>query len=155
MSDDRHTMLSEIRYAERLCQRTARLYRHVQALGTGLSVIGGSAALSALSKTTPDWLAIAGAVVFTVAGAMLIAIRPADKAAPNEVDVKRYAALRARASSLDDKALRAAIDEAHLSDAVEVDSLRDVAYNDVAQEVGQPGYKIPLTLPQRMLAAIA
>ena len=45
--------------------------------------------------------------------------------------------------------------DARLSDAVEVDSLRDVAYNDVAQEVGQPGYKIPLTLPQRMLAAIA
>lgn len=155
MSVDRALMLNEVRYAERLCQRTARLYRHVQGTGVFLTVIGGSAILSALAKNLPDFIAYGGAILFTVFGALLIAMRPADKAAMNEADAKRYAALRVRAASLDDKSLRTAIDEARPSDVPEFEALRDVAYNDVAMEVGQPTYKIQLTVPQRLLAAIA
>jgi hypothetical protein len=155
MSADRAVMLNEIRYAERLCQRTARLYRHVQTAGTWLTIVGGSGALTAMSKALPDWVAIGGAIMFTVAGAMLVAMRPADKAAQNEVDLKRYAALRVKAANLDDKALRAAIDDARPSDAPEFEALREVAYNDVVEEVGQPTYKVPLKRHQRWLAAIA
>jgi hypothetical protein len=155
MSSNRPLMLNEIRYAERLCQRTARLYRHIQAGGVFLSVAAASATLSALSKSVPDWIAIWGAVIFTGVGALLIAMRPSDKAAINESDAKRYAALRARAPALSDDQLRTAIDEARPSDAQEFEALRNVAYNDVVLEVGQPGYVLRLTLPQQVLAALA
>lgn len=155
MSDVRAVTLNEVRYAERLCQRTARLYRHIQTFGTWLTVIGGSGTLAALAKSAPDLLPIAGAIVFTVAGAALIAIRPADKAAINESEAKRYATLRARAAALDDNALRVALEEARQSDAAEVESLRDIAWNDVVDEVGQSSQKVPLSIPKRVLAAIA
>lgn len=148
-------MLNEIRYAERLCQRTARFYRHVQAAATFLTVLGGSAILTSTMRNVPDEVAWIGAAAFTVFGAVMIAMRPADKAAANEADAKRYAALRVRAAHLDDQQLRGAIDEARPADAPEFEALRDVAYNDVVLEVGQPAYRLPLTLPQRVLAAIA
>ena len=155
MSDERALLLSEIRYSERMCQRTARLYRHAQTFGTALAIVGGSGALSALMHAFPSWIAMTGAILLTLGGAILIATRAADKAAMNEMDARRYTALRVHAAKLDDQALRVAIDEARVSDAQEVESLRDVAYNDVAQEVGQPDYAVRLTLPQRMLAAFA
>jgi hypothetical protein len=112
MSDERAVILGEIRYAERLCQRTARLYRHVQSFGTWLAVIGGSGTLAALSNSVPGWVLITGALTLAATGAALIAMRPADKAAINEAEAKRYAALRARAGNLEDTALRAALEEA-------------------------------------------
>ena len=155
MLEARALILNEIRYAQRLCQRTARLYRHVQTFGTVVTVIGASAALSALSSSFPGWVAVAGATLSTIFGAVLLAVRPADKAAANEVDAKRYAGLKAKDATLDDAALQAALDEARAADAVEFESLRNVAYNDVVLELGQPGYLIPLRLHQKMLQAIA
>lgn len=155
-SDDRAVMLGEIRYAERLCQRTARLYRRIQAVTTFFAILGGSAAFgSALSTDVPDWLPIVSACVLAVFGAASIAVRPADKAAQNEQDVKRYAALRAKEQSLDDAALRHAINEAHHGDAPEIEALRDVAYNDVVTERGQPTFAIDLTFQQKIIAAFA
>jgi hypothetical protein len=155
MSATRPMMLNEIRYAERLCQRTARFYRHIQSAGVFLSVVAGSATLSALAKTFPEWVAISGAVVFTLVGAGLICMRPADKAATNETDAKRYSALRARAATLTDEQLRAALDESRVSDTPEFEALRNVAYNDVVIEVGQPTHRMPLTVSQRLLSAFA
>ena len=155
MSNDRAIIFSEIRYAERLCQRTARLYRHVQGFGTWLAVIGTSGTLAALANNIPNWVPIAGAIVLASTGAVLIAMRPADKAAISEADAKRYAALRTRGSGLDDKELRAALEEARQSDVAEFESLRDVAWNDVVQEVGHADKKVMLSMPQRFMAAIA
>jgi predicted polyphosphate/ATP-dependent NAD kinase len=155
MSNERGITLNEIRYAERLCQRTARLYRHVQSFGTWLTVVGGSGTLAALANNVPNWVPITGAIVFAAAGAALIAMRPADKAAMNEADAKRYAALRTRGLGLDDKALRAALEEARQSDVAEVEALRDVAWNDVVQEVGYADKRVLLSIPQRLLSAIA
>lgn len=45
----------EIRYAIRLTQRTARLYRHLQTTGIFFSILGGSAALSAVAGGVPGW----------------------------------------------------------------------------------------------------
>ena len=145
----------EIRYAERLCERTARMYRHVQTLGTFLTIVGGSGVVSVLASQAPAWMPIAGAVVLTMAAAALIAIRPADKAAQNEADTKRYAALLNRSNGLNEAQLSQALDEARQADTAEVESLRDVAWNDVVEEIGRSETKVPLTLPQRLLAAIA
>jgi cation transport regulator ChaB len=155
MSNERAITLNEIRYAERLCQRTARLYRHLQSFGTWLAVAGGSGTLAALANNVPGWIPITGAIVFAATGAALIAMRPADKAANNEADAKRYATLRTRAIYLDDTALRTALEEARQSDVAEVESLRDVAWNDVAQEVGQGDKQVTLSIQQRFLAALA
>lgn len=155
VSENRSNMLNEIRYAERLCQRTARLYRRIQSATTFLSIIGGSASASALVTHAPSWLPITGTLLLAIFGAIAIAVRPSDKAAQNELDVKRYGAIRAKSGSMTDDALRQAIDEAHTTDAPEVEPLRDVAYNDVVLEVGQPSFALKLSLQQRLIAAIA
>lgn len=151
----RDQSIGEVRYAIRLCQRTARLYRRVQTTGTFISVIGGSAAITGAVSNLPDWLPAAGALLLGIAGAALVAIRPADKAAQNEADVKRYQALMAKAHQLDDAQLVAAIEEAHQGDAPEVETLRNVAYNDVVLEINRADQAIQLTATERLLKAIA
>lgn len=156
MDEDREVAFSEIRYAERLCLRTARLYRRLQAIGTFLTVVSGSAVLTAFAQGVPMFVRVAGAVGFAVFGAALIAVRPADKAASNEADAKRYAQLRTAADGLESAAaVRAALDKARESDAAEVEGLRDVALNDVLQEIGRPDEVKSLSPKQRLLAALA
>ena len=154
MTDLQTKLLGELRYAERLCQRSARLYRRVQACTTFVTIVGGSAAASNVFAATPPWLVIAGALAFTIFGAISLAVRPADKAAQNEQEAKRYAALRARASSLDGDALQQALDDLRVSDAAEIEPLRDVAYNDVVIELGQPQYVVPLRWHQRLASVL-
>lgn len=151
-----HSQLKgEIRYAIRLTQRTARLYRRVQTTGVFLSILGGSAALASVTGGVPIWLTALGGALLAAAGAALVAMRPADKAAQNEADVRRYQTLMIRADSLDVKALALAIEEAHAGDAQEVEPLREVAYNDVALEFNRPDVMIPLSLTQKILRALA
>src|SRR4029077_1969181 len=121
---------SEIRYAIRLCERTARLYRRVQTVSTVLAILGGRAAFAAITGKLPDWLVATGAVVLAIAGAALIAVRPSDKAAQNESDIRRYQALLTKSVKMADDDLAQALEEAHEGDAPEIESLRDVAYND-------------------------
>lgn len=151
----RHELIYQIRYAIRLTERTARLYRRIQTAGTFLAIVGGSATLSLLAGQLPDWIGICGAGLLTLSGAALIAIRPADKAAQNEADTKRYSSLMTKANSLDDKALKAALDEAHQSDCPEVESLRDLAYNDTICEYGRTDATVPLSPVQKILSAVA
>lgn len=154
--DEHHAILvNEARYAERLCQRTARLYRRLQAFGVFATVIGGSAVLTALSQQVPAWVSLVGVTVMTAFAAALLAIRPADKAATNEADAKRYARLRTEAHRMDTAALREALNRCRESDTPEIESLRDVAFNDVVREVGRQDQAVPLRLRQRALAALA
>lgn len=151
-----HSQLkNDIRYAIRLTQRTARLYRRIQTTGVFLSILGGSAALASITGGVPTWLTALGGILLAVAGAALVAIRPADKAAQNEADVRRYQALMTKADGLDVGALVLAIEEAHAGDAQEVEPLREVAYNDVALESNRPDVLIPLSLTQKILRAVA
>jgi hypothetical protein len=147
----REQLKAEIRYAIVLCERTARLYRRVTTVGTLLSIIGGSA----LFLTLPDAVKTAGFAMLAVSGAVLIAIRPSEKTANNEADVKRYRDLMVKANTLPLDQLAVAIDEAHRSATLEVEPLRNVAYNQVAWEINRPDALIPLTLGQRFLARLA
>jgi hypothetical protein len=150
-----HDFVYRIRYAIRLTERTARLYRRVQKAGLFLSIVGGSATLTLLSEAIPAWLGLFGAALMTMAGAALVAVRPADQAAQNEADMRRYRALAVKAHQLDDAALSAALEEAHLSDCQEIEPLRDVAYNDVVREYGREDAAVPLSRWQHLLAALA
>ena len=51
-------VLGEIRYAQRLAQRTARLYRRIQAFSTFLAILGGAGVMSAMSTRFPVWVSI-------------------------------------------------------------------------------------------------
>ena len=148
-------LIGEIRYAIRLTQRTARLYRHIQTIGTFLTVVGGSAALAAFAGNLLPWVLIAGASIFAVFGAASIAIRPADKAAMNESDVKRYQSLMSKAQLMDVAQLRTAIEEAHIGDAPEIETLRYVAYNDVMEEINRQDQSIPLSKQALFLRVFA
>jgi hypothetical protein len=154
-SEEHGALRNEVRYAERLCLRTARLYRRAQTLGTFTTIVGGSAAITALSSTLPAWLSVAGFAAAAVFGAVLIAVRPAEKAAANELDAKRYAELRTASNAMDANQLRAALDKLRETYVAEVEPLRDVAFNDVVIEVGHPEMVVRLTPQQRFLAALA
>lgn len=152
---DKQNLLHQIRYAERICQRTARLYRRAQSTGVWLAVVSGSATLSAISTNVPVAVSAVGAVVLAMTGAALLAMRPADKAAANEADSRKYANLRAGAADMDCDQLLSALEKARASDVQEVEPLRDVAYNDVVAEYGREDCQVPLTRSQRLLAALA
>jgi Mg2+/citrate symporter len=146
---------AEVQYAERLSQRAARLYRRVQTAGTFLAVLGGSGTLSALTHWAPPWLPIAGGVLLAVVGAALVAVRPADKAAANEADMRRFTALLVSSQHMGADDLEQALNVARQSCAPEIEPLRNVVYNDVVRAIGQPGHAQPLTRAERVIAALA
>lgn len=152
---DRVQILNEARYAERLCQRTARLYRRAQSVGVFFTVLSGSAVMASAFDSVPRSVSLSAALAFAALGAAMLAVRPADKAAANEADVKRYAALRTQAASMSDEQLMVALQKARESDAPEVEPLRDVAYNDLVTEIGRADCTVPLTRRQKLLAALA
>ncbi len=85
---DKQQLIGEIRYAIRLTERTARLYRNIQTTGVFLGIVGGSATMASIANEIPAWITATGGILLAFAGAMLIAIRPADKAAQNEADAR-------------------------------------------------------------------
>jgi hypothetical protein len=56
---------------------------------------------------------------------------------------------------MSDQELVEALEETRQGDAPEIEPLRDVAYNDVARELGRPDAVVALTPLQRALAALA
>lgn len=152
---DKAQLKGEIRYAIRLTQRTARLYRRVQTFGVFLSIVGGSSAIVTIADSVPAWISITGATLLTFAGAILIAVRPADKAAQNEADARRYQILMTHAAGMSAEELQRALDEARTGDTAEIESLRNVAYNDVVLELNRPDTRLELTTLQKILRCIA
>lgn len=154
MDQTKEQLQGEIRYAQRLGQRTARLYRRAQTTFTFLSLVAGSGAIAALSAQMPQltfWLAI----TFAVFSSVNIAVRPAEKIAANDTDVRKYAALLAKSESIDIHELKKLIAEARQSDAAEVEPLRDVAYNDVMLEINRPDALIRLHSMQKIMGILA
>ena len=152
---DKLILLNEARYAERLCLRTARLYKRLQTATVFLGVLGGSGVIAGVSTAMPAWLPLAGGVLLAVFGAINLAVRPADKAAANEADAKRYAQLRTSGRAMNEIELQAALDKARETDTPEIEALRDVAYNDLLLEIGCADEVLPLKRHQRLLGALA
>jgi hypothetical protein len=152
---DKAALLNQVRYAERLSERTARLYRNLQVAGTIATVLSGSAILSVLASSMPSWLYVVGSALFVIFGACMLAIGPANKAAANEADRKRYARLRVEGLAMSAEELEVAFAKAMESNTQEVEALRDVAQNDVLIEAGWPESVVPLSKGQRLLAMLA
>lgn len=149
------SLLNEIRYAERLCERTTRLYRHINATNVFLSILGGSSVISAAFNTSLSWLPIAGAITLAVFGAINLAMNPVERAAIAEADGKRYSNLRTQAHKMNEDELQLAINKLHEDDTAEVEALREIAYNDLAQEIGRHDAEINLRLHQKFIRCIA
>lgn len=154
MDEDKDELYFNFRYAQRLCQRTARFYRRIQTSLTFMSLLAGSSAVATLAAQMPmqsAWLL----ATFAVFGCINLAIRPAERIAANEADVRKYGALLGKLNQLDPPALQQLLDEARQSDTTEVEHLRPIAFNDVALEVDAPEALIPLTRMQRLIGALA
>jgi hypothetical protein len=154
MDEDKEELYFNFRYAQRLCQRTARFYRRIQTLLTFMSLLAGSSAVATLAAQLPAqsaWLL----ATFAVLGCMNLAIRPAERIAANEADVRKYGALLAKLNQMDAASLQQLLDEARLSDTTEVEHLRAVAYNDVVLEIDEPEALIPLTPMQKLIGVLA
>lgn len=153
--DQKVTLMNEIRYAQRITQRTARLYRRASTVLTFLAILGGSSVAVSLSKSAPDWLAIVGTLAMAAAAAASLAVRPLEKAITNEQDLRKYTQLETLAVGMTLEQLQAALAKARETDAAEVELLRDVAYNDVVREIGRDDAAIHLNLQQRLIASLA
>lgn len=154
MDDDKDELYFNFRYSQRLCQRTARFYRRIQTSLTFMSLLAGSSAVATLAAQMPTqsaWLLAA----FAMFGCINLAIRPAERIAANEADVRKYGALLAKLNQLDPLILQQLLDEARQSDTDEVEHLRPVAFNDVVLEIDEPEALIPLTRMQRLIGALA
>lgn len=152
---DKLTLMTQLRQAERLRQRTARMYRHLQAAIVFWSVIGCAGAATGLFTTAPSWIWIAGAVILSTMATLTFAIRPADKATAQEEDARRYAQLRTAGHSMDAVGLESALRKVRERDVPEIHLLRDVVYNDVVAEIGRPEKAVQLTRRQKLLGALA
>lgn len=154
MDEDKEELYFNFRYAQRLCQRTARLYRRIQTSLTFMSLLAGSSAVATLAAQLPAqsaWLL----ATFAALGCINLAVRPAERIAANEADVRKYGALLAKLSLLDAPALQQLLDEARQTDTTEVEQLRPVAYNDVVLEIDEPDFVISLTPMQKIMGALA
>ena len=154
MDDDLEEVQFNLRYAQRLCQRTARFYRRIQTTLTFISLLAGSSAVATLAAQMPipsAWML----ATFAVFGCISLAIRPAEKIAANEADIRKYAALLAKVPLGNAAALQQQLNEARQSDATEVEPLRAVAYNDVMMEIDETSSLIKLTPMQKLIGALA
>lgn len=155
MDEKKAILLNEARYAERLTQRTARLYRRVAWACSFAGVIGGSSVLTALSSSFPSWVAVAGGALSAVVAGVALTVRPLEKAVLNESDAKKYAALRTAGVTMTETEFAVALNKARETDAAEVETLRDVAWNDVMTEVGRDDLRVALRPHQQVLGALA
>ena len=154
--NEKHTILmGEIRYAERLTQRTARLYRRTATFCTFIGVLGGGSLMASVTNGVPEWLRFFGLGLLALAGAVAVAVRPLEKAITNEADARKYASLRTQGLAMDFSQLEAALQKARESDAPEVELLRDIAYNDTLMEMGRQDLSAPLSNRQRLLEVLA
>jgi hypothetical protein len=154
MDDDKDELYFTFRYSQRLCQRTARFYKRIQTALTFMSLLAGSSAVATLAAQMPTQSALLLAS-FAVFGCINLAVRPAERIAANEADVRKYGALLGKLNQLDPPALQQLLDEARQSDTTEVEHLRPVAFNDVVLEIDEPEALITLTPIQRLIGALA
>lgn len=154
MDEDKDELYFNFRYGQRLCQRTARFYRRIQTTLTFVSLLAGGSAVATLAAQMPThsaWLL----ATFAIFGCINLAIRPAERIAANEADVRKYGGLLVKLNMLAPSALQQLLDEARQSDTSEIEQLRPVAYNDVVLEIDAPEALIPLTPMQKLFGVLA
>lgn len=152
----RRDTLFSIRYAVRVLEHHASLWRRIDASVRFAALLAGSGAFAALAAENQAFSLGLG-IAFAVFQAIEFSIRPAEKVAASLSARKLYAALYADQSTLDDPALEIAYWRIVAADEVNVpDILKRIAYNDVLTERGDDeSYLYTRTAWQRFLALLA
>lgn len=156
MQASRFATLFNLRYAGRVLERHARLWRRIDGAVRLAALMAGSSAIAALGAQNQS-AAIGLGLVFAALQAVEFALRPADAAARAMAMRRQYAQLLAREARLDGAALSEAYAELVAADDIVVsEALRRLAYNDVAQERGcDAAHLYGLDRWQRLVARLA
>lgn len=136
MQTDRAATLFNLRYAVRVLERHARLWRRIDGAVRLVALLAGSGAIGAIGAENSK-IAIALGAVFALFQAIEFALRPAEIAARSMSQRREYASVFAKERSFDDATLAEAYaDMVAADDIIVSESLRHLAYNDVVLERG-------------------
>lgn len=153
MAPDRRQTLFGIRYAVRVLEREALLWRRIATILKTAALLSGTVALAALAREHLGISVVLG-LSFAILQAVEHAVGPADRRACAVAQRLEYAHLYARRADLDDVALSKAYDTIVAADELIVSRpLRELAYNDIVEEMGldSSGQYKEVTLWARLL----
>lgn len=137
MNNSRSDTLFSLRYAVRVLERYARMWNLVGAGLKAISILSGTVALAALTGANSRVAVVMG-VVFAALQALEYALGPAEKRAEALAERRNYARVLAAEASMNDAALDAAYQRVVADDEIVIiQSLRELAYNDVVREQGK------------------
>lgn len=146
-----------LRYAVRVLERQARLWRHIDGAFRMLAILSGSSALAAMLTQQASAISISGMVAFAVFQAVEFSAQPGLKAAEAWAERKPYLSIISKQSRLSDTELEQAYQDALEQDGVlAFESIRRLAYNDVTIEKGCAASALfPLNRWQRIVSILA
>jgi hypothetical protein len=135
-----------LRYAARILERYARLWHRIGVTSRFLMLFSGTSAFGALVSESQGWTIAAG-LVFAALQAAEFAFTPAQREHQARAARSLYLEVLAKQGQLTDAELKTAYDVAAGEDPImPPDSLRQLAYNDIAAEVGaDPKHFYPRT----------
>lgn len=144
----------DVRFAIEWNALNARLFRRVDALLKGLSLLLGSAAFGAWMAAAPQWSGLAGLLVALVT-ILDVVLAPGKKACAHDEARRQFNALAVRAPGLPLADLDAALETLRVEcTAGGVDALRAVAYNRNLAAASRADQLIPLGPLERLLAVL-
>jgi hypothetical protein len=144
MEPELYKTLFELRYAQRVLQRQAKFWRRVDTLTRALGLLSGTAAFGAITNNNQNLTMFFG-VVFAIFQVIEFTASPGAKSAEASQQAKLYAAAIAEQSKVSADGLWQKLLDIRAKDTVTCfEYLRKLAYNDVAEEIGQTdaGFKL-------------
>lgn len=148
-------LLFVLRYSTRVLELQTRFWRRLDAITKIFSFLSVTAAFGAIVSSHP-WLTLFFGFMLALLQAVEFVLTPSSRALEAKEAGKLYKAVQASNARTDRKLLEQALLDAGNQDDVTVfESLRYIAYNDVANEIGQPDACFILTKWQRLVSLIA
>jgi hypothetical protein len=140
----RFETLFNLRYSERVLERSARMWAKLDVLMRSLCLLSGTSAVATLFAQHST-ASLFCTIFFAALQILEYTIAPGIQSAHAAHWKKRYAHLSGKAHGMDDDALAAAFSELGAEDDTTVpEFLRRIAYNDVLMEQGcDPSHAYP------------
>ena len=104
-----------------------------------------------LKTSTPGWLVTLIALIWAALHAAGQIMKPGERSALNLHDSRRYSRLRTRHRASKPSTIQRELDKLRETDTPEVESLRDIAWNDVMVESGNTSQVVKLSWFQHVL----
>ncbi|MGI2325274.1 MULTISPECIES: hypothetical protein [unclassified Methylococcus] len=155
MSKTMYEITFELRYAVRVLERSACYWRTVDTMTRMAGLLSGTAAFAAIIGTNKE-MTLAFGICFAILQAIEYILSPAAKAAAAHETSKIYDAILAERLRKSPEELEQALLDARTKDMVIVsNSLKRLAYNDVAEEIGRSDYGFRLGAWNRIVGLLA